>query len=360
MDQDPRSNLLQLIRSRNVVRHKKRQEFTVQLIQGMVSQRAVQFREIAEGMGRDEIKMESLERRIQDYFQKAQFDYVQLAILLCCFHPHQRLTLSMDRTEWDFGRTQINILCVLAQIGKMGLPIYFELLDNNSGNSNHEDRIRILKQVLRAVDPRRIDMLLMDREFIGMYWLKWLKKQRIPFCVRVPGNHHITFSDGTTHTAHDLCERHGGHYLDEGVVVDKVALSVSLSRGSDGELLYLIGTVPARCLRDWYRKRWSIEVFFEAIKKRGFDLESTRLKCLDKIRKLFALVSLAYACCFATGIEAGKAEPVRPNKHGYPQYSVFRRGLNLLRRFFRQNPCIYFIRALNLVQHRLALTKTVG
>ena len=360
MDQDPRSNLLQLIRSWNVVRHTKRQEFTVQLVQGVINQRAVHFREIAEGMGCEEIKMESLERRIQDYFQKARFDYVQLAIVSCCFCPHRRLPLSMDRTEWDFGRTRINILCILARVGKMGVPIYFELLDNNSGNSGHKDRIRVLERVFQAVDPQRIDMLLMDREFIGMHWLKWLKKQRIPFCVRVPGNHHITLRDGAVHTARELYEHHGEHYVDDLVVVDKVACGVSLSRGSDGELLYLIGTVPAGQLRDHYRKRWSIEVFFETIKKRGFDLESTRPKCLDKLRKLFALVNLVYARCFATGIEAGKAKSVRPKKHGYPQYSVFRRGLNLLRQFFRRNYRSHFMQALNLVQQRLALVKTVG
>jgi hypothetical protein len=51
---------------------------------------------------------------------------------------------------------------------------------------------------------------------------------------------------------------------------------------------------------------------------------------------LFALVSIAYTVCWATGIEDGKKNPVRTKKHGYPQYSVFRRGLRLMRQFYKK------------------------
>ncbi|MEZ4687243.1 MAG: transposase [Bacteroidia bacterium] len=118
---------------------------------------------------------------------KVTFDYQQLLKLLLAFIPAQKkLTLSIDRTEWDRGKHQYNILCVIASIGKMGVPLYFELLDNNSGNSNHEDRIQLLKALFQQVGKDRIERLVMDREFIGQKWLSWLKKADIPFCVRVP------------------------------------------------------------------------------------------------------------------------------------------------------------------------------
>ena len=34
----------------------------------------------------------------------------------------------MDRTEWDFGKLQINILCISVSIGKMAVPLYFEMV----------------------------------------------------------------------------------------------------------------------------------------------------------------------------------------------------------------------------------------
>ena len=56
--------------------------------------------------------------------------------LMLSFIHHKKLLISIDRAEWDSGQTQIYILCVVASVGKMAVPIYFYMLDNNSGNSN--------------------------------------------------------------------------------------------------------------------------------------------------------------------------------------------------------------------------------
>ncbi|BDD06125.1 hypothetical protein HNQ88_000109 [Aureibacter tunicatorum] len=39
----------------------------------------------------------------------------------------------------------------MACIGKTGIPIYFEILDNISGNSNKDDRITLLKQLIDLI-----------------------------------------------------------------------------------------------------------------------------------------------------------------------------------------------------------------
>lgn len=46
-----------------------------------------------------------------------------------------------------------------------------------------------------------------------------------------------------------------------------------------------------------YRKRRTIEVFFQALKARGFNMEDSCLKSLEKYSKLFALVSMASIIC---------------------------------------------------------------
>ena len=48
------------------------------------------------------------------------------------------------------------------------------------------------------------------------------------------------------------------------------------------------------------------------------------------------MVSIAYAICWMVGIEDGERNPVKTKKHGYPQYSVFRLGLNIVRAFFKK------------------------
>lgn len=360
MEINPVSKIYSLIRNLGVIKHKKRQEFLCSMIEGVIKSRSVIFSQIADKMSLA-IQVESIERMIQDFFQKVSFNYLQLGIFLLGFVHHKQVVLSIDRTEWDFGKTQINILCVVVSVGKMAVPLYFEMLDNNSGNSNADDRISLFKSLIKIVGIERIELLVMDREFIGNQWLSWLKKQGITFCVRVPKHHKILFANLECVKAEELlvdltCFR--AH----NVIVDGVEVNLSLSYGNDGELLYLIGTMKAKHLEKAYKRRWSIEVFFQALKKRGFNLEESSLKCLKKYRKLFAVVCIAYTICWATGIQDGKKNPVRVKKHGYPQYSVFRRGLNLMRKFYKNQIREPILKAILIAEKRIigTILKTVG
>ncbi len=276
------------------------------------------------------------------------------------FIHHDKLCLSIDRTEWDFGKTQINILCVVVSIGKMAVPVYFEMLDNKSGNSSTNNRIEILQSIIKIVGLERIDKLVMDREFIGGTWLSWLEETGISFCVRVPKHHKILLQNGTYTTAEALLEGRKDFYT-ENAIVDNVYVNVSLTYGADGELLYLIGNMDCRALKKVYKKRWTIEVFFQALKTRGFNLEQSCLRNIEKYRKLFAVVSIAYTICWATGIQAGKKDPVKVKKHGYPQYSVFRRGLNLMRKFYKNQIIEPIKEAIEIATKRIFNEfKTVG
>ena len=135
-----------------------------------------------------------------------------------------------------------------------------------------------------------------------------------------------------------------------------------MGKAKNGELLYLIGTLPKHQLKAAYRRRWSIEVFFQALKSRGFDLEKTGLRSASKLRKLFAVACIAYTICWATAIEKGKSEPVKRKKHGYPQYSVFRRGLNIIRQALKKGICKPLQALWVIFEQRMELLKlkTIG
>lgn len=353
MDLKPKCNLYNSVREQKIVSHKKRQEFFCELIQGVIRSRSVIFSEIADKIDRD-IKTSSIERRIQDFFSKVEFNYEKITKFLCCFVPHKKITLSIDRTEWDYGKTQINILCVIASVGKMGIPLYFEMLDNKSGNSNHHDRINLFSKIIKYIGRDRIGMVLMDREFIGHHWFRWLRDNYIDFCVRVPKHHKILFSDGEYDTATNLL----GEFKDferEQIAVNMAVVNLSISQDKNGELLYLVGTSHPSKLKELYRKRWTIEVFFQALKERGFNLERSCLRDLEKYRKLFAIVSIAYSICWLAGVEDGKKKPVKCKKHGYPQNSVFRRGLNILREEIKRKSMRVYNQVVRKIEQRYAI-----
>ena len=72
MGHNPQTKIYNSIRNLKVVKHKKRQEFLVEMVEGIIKSRSVIFSEIADKMTRP-VKAESLERRIQDFFQKIKY-----------------------------------------------------------------------------------------------------------------------------------------------------------------------------------------------------------------------------------------------------------------------------------------------
>jgi hypothetical protein len=77
----------------------------------------------------------------------------------------------------------------------VGIPLFCELLDNKSGNSSAQNRIDLMKKCVNLLGCR-INSVIGDREFIGMKWLKYLKDNKIGFCMPVPKSHSIVLRNG--------------------------------------------------------------------------------------------------------------------------------------------------------------------
>ena len=100
--------------------------------------------------------------------------------------------------------------------------------------------------------------------------------------------------------------------------------------------VFLFATGGLNHLEALYAGRWTIEQCFQNLKGRGFNLEATHLRCFRKLRKLVALVSLAYAFCLGVGAVAhGRRQPIARKNHGRRAASLSRHGLNLLRQITR-------------------------
>ncbi|MEA5261069.1 IS4 family transposase [Arcicella aquatica] len=316
--------------AKNLARQKFISDFTL----GVIKSRNVQFKEVGLHFTTDS-KVESNERRIQAFFKDFNFDYQQVAILLIMFLPKGKLSLSIDRTEWDFGKYQCNILMIVARHDGVGIPIYWDLLDNRSGNSNIDNRKELIGKVISLIGVDRILVIVGDREFIGHQWIKYLKNNNIPFCMRMPKSHLITLRNTDTYSVFVLLSTQTERYYQD-CMIDGVWCNIMLKKLPDGDFLILAGNLPAKQLGRLYRKRWSIEVFFQTVKGRGFNLENTHLKSSDKIKKLLVFVSIAVGICVNIGkYHHTKIQNIKTKKHGYKSNSFFRKGLDILREGFR-------------------------
>ena len=62
-----------------------------------------------------------------------------------------------------------------------------------------------------------------------------------------------------------------------------------VKRKEEDYLAIFTNCPKANALKE-YKKRWTIETFFQPIKERGFDMEQTHLDKADRFKKLFAFV----------------------------------------------------------------------
>ena len=146
-----------------------------QFIVGLVKSRNVPFGEVAQPPN-DAVKPASNEARIQAFFCQVNLDYLLVAKLLMSVLPAQgKLRLCPDRTAWDFGRCQVNVLLVTAGAGDVHVPLYWQLLDNRRDNSNAADRIALRADCVALLGRERIELIEGDREFIGRTWLRCSK-----------------------------------------------------------------------------------------------------------------------------------------------------------------------------------------
>lgn len=319
------------------ISHLSRQKCCMSIILAMIQTRRVQFQELGLVLN-DDVKASSNTDRIQRFFAEAEFDESELAFLLSLFLTLGKVDICIDRTEWDFGKLKINLLVLSACCGGLGLPLYVDFLDNNSGNSNTEERMLIFDKLLELLGKQRIGSLCADREFIGQDWFNYLLQSNITFFIRVPKSYLFTV-DGQTMKAEQLLGRRRQCKLDSITVLEIVGLSVGIKRtqdktGNDDLLIVLTNTFAYEAIRS-YQKRWSIEAMFQDFKGQGFHVEETHLTIAERVVKLIYLVAIAYAFCIHLGwcIEKDMRQ-VPMKKHGYRAKSIFRKGMDQLREYF--------------------------
>jgi len=121
-------------------------------------------------------KNESCYRRFQNFFLHASLCLVSVGSLILKKLPRLQKgwILSMDRTNWKFGKTHINILTIGVVVNNVAIPIAWKCLPKKTkcGNSNTKHRTDIFKKVLKLLKANEMHFIAIDREFGGEKWLK--------------------------------------------------------------------------------------------------------------------------------------------------------------------------------------------
>lgn len=288
-------------------------------------------------------------KRIQRFFNAFEVNMNQIAkMVMSIAGIPQPWVLSIDRTNWSFGTTDINILMLCVVHEGIGYPLMWTMLAKKKGNSSSTERMDLLERFESLFPEVEIAYLTGDREFIGKPWLSYLMMDKpIPFRLRIRQTDKISKGKGQPAIA--------GAHLFQSLAIGETRILAG-KRWVWGRQVYVIGTClspkqksnksdddfliiitthePDKALVD-YRRRWGIETLFGALKTRGFCLESTHFKEKQRLSKLLALLAIAFVWAMKAGMWRHTQKPIRIIKaHGRRARSLFRYGFDLLRHFF--------------------------
>lgn len=322
--------------------HKSRLETLCVLIVSMINARTVNLSHLASEFP-SKAKIDSCYRRLQRFFQHADLaEDWPARLIIRLLGLHGKWMLCLDRTHWKVGHHHLNILVLAVTTKRHRVPLMWSVL-GKAGNSSTEERIALMKRYLDIFGARTIKVLLADREFIGVKWLKFLNEQEVPFTIRVKENLRVIDEDGACHTLSSLLKTcRGRRLLTATLGTNKseaqLLLNFAARRPKGGELMIVVCNHSAHDALMMYRKRWAIESLFGDAKTRGLNLEDTRLTEDKKLDLLFGLVAMALTWVSSTGSTMIGTGKIKKKSHGYRAKSIFRIGFNLLRRLLKTNP----------------------
>ena len=277
-------------------------------------------------------------RRIQRFIANYSLDADLIARLVFNLLPKQeKLILSIDRTNWKFGQTNINIFMLGVVYKGVAFPLLFTMLDKR-GNSNSEERIELVNKYIRLFGKNTIESIVADREFVGQQWLEFLNRNQIRYYIRIRNN----FKVFIPHKNKEIKASHlfNRFRTNEFVYYNKIVrvngelcylsgCKLNNRKGKQDFLIIVSFNKPKKAQED-YKQRWQIEMCFKAMKSSGFDIEKTHLQDIDRIEKLILLVMIAFVWCYKIGIYLHQKKPIIIKKHGRKAKSIFKYGLDFL------------------------------
>ncbi len=298
-------------------------KFLADFLVALVTCQKVALKKIANAMP-GEAKPQSQEHRIRRYLDLPRLPFSPaIADLLPRRAPW---ILAIDRTNWKRGTADINFLVLAVIVGNTAVPLLWRVLEH-PGNSDTAERIALVEEFLIRFGKHSVHLITADREFIGEDWLAWLAEQQLPFCLRIRYTDLLTHADGTCAQAAAFFGR-ACRCRKLPFVLWNQPVFAGGKRLADGDWLIVVSNRAGDLLEE-YRHRWGIETLFQAMKRRGFDLEAT---CTTRTGALLGLLSLCYVWCLRAGLFLFASDPLPPLKHGRSAQSWFRRGLDYLHR----------------------------
>jgi hypothetical protein len=318
--------------------NKARLKLMAMFVIALCKVQTVGFEKLSNAFDSEALAVSSL-RRIQRFIAHYTLDSDLIAKFIFSLLPQkENLKLSIDRTNWKFGQTDINIFMLGVTYKGVAFPLLFKML-NKRGNSNTKERIDLVNHFIRLFGTNSIDCLMADREFVGDDWIKFLNDNKIRYYIRIRNNFKIFIPHKNKEIKvswlfNSLKTGEFLHYkriVKMGTQLCYISGCKVQSKNNGGDFLIIVSFNKPEQAEINYRERWQIETCFRAMKSSGFDIEKTHLQDIERIEKLTLLVMLAFVWCYKAGIHLHEnIKKIQIKKHGRRAKSIFKYGLSYI------------------------------
>lgn len=282
-------------------------------------------------------KLSSRYRQLQRFMTSFSFDQKRYIQFMLKFLNQEKISIAMDRTNWKFWKSNINILMIVAVYKGIGVPLIWTLVDKR-GNSNTTERKEIIDVLLEVISVENIKYLFCDREFVGKEWLQYLKQIKIHYILRIKDNYIV---NGKCISKTFKYRVKNEIYVSQNTK-NVLGFEVYISwMKIEWEYLIVISDIYTPKAVELYAQRREIETMFWCYKTTGFNLEDTHITDQKKLKTLVWIVWIAFVWSYIIWIRYNQIEKIRVMNHWYKHISFFKHWLELLRdiciNWFTQN-----------------------
>lgn len=304
-------------------------KFIAQFVSALLKTRTSNLVKVANSFD-SEAHADSVYRQIQRFLKnenEVSIDFLKLLKL------SGKLKILIDRTEWKFGSTWVNILTLSVAYKNVAIPILWEVV-NHKGNATALEHKAIIEKFVAEFGAENILRIYADREFGSYELFSYLLANKLDFHIRLKTSHK---SDGKSflHRWRNVREK---VKLKGKIKIEVFGLEIYVScvkYQKDGKTEYLMVASGERSREaiEEYKVRWQIETMFGCLKSRGFGFEETHLTEPKKIGKLLMLLGLGLLLAMLMGefqVETLKQVKMKLKKNRRYAKSLFRIGLDAL------------------------------
>jgi hypothetical protein len=292
--------------------HKAHQRNLALLVTGIAYSKSVCLPQAASAIFVHGIQLESRVERFERLLQCQKFVPLEVLtpIAITVLRQVSRggkepLMILMDRSMIN---DTVNLLWVSVAYGGRALPLGWVRVPHQ-GNSALALQQELLSWLRACLPPQAQAVIVADREFHSIHLAEWIEERLgLDYVLRIKAGTYIEL-DGMWVKAGELAAiGESAAFRQVRVTKDRTAQHrVNLLAGWDTDerepWLLITNLSQKKQVRQTYEKRFWIEEMFSDHKRRGLNLEQTRLVDEDRLQRLLVAVALAYLWLMQIGFQ---------------------------------------------------------